>query len=154
MGQLGHYLGPSKRYWVILTNLIQTLLVIAATIIQYTTELKVTGTSAFVVLSMLAFSSGAQVAMARGLGITEITTAMATAAYVDLAADPKLLWRENRGRNRRVAFLASLTMGAFAGAFAHKAVNSAFGLVLSSGIKVGVMVAMGFNKRVEVRVFA
>lgn len=92
--------------------------------------------------------------MARGLGITEITTAMATAAYVDLVADPKLLVRQNRKRNRRIAFLVTLTLGAFAGAFAHRGVNSAFGLLLSSGIKVGVMVAMGFNRRVEVRVFA
>lgn len=92
--------------------------------------------------------------MARGLGITEITTAMATAAYVDLVADPKLLVRQNRKRNRRIAFLVTLTLGAFAGAFAHRRVNSAFGLLLSSGIKVGVMVAMGFNRRVEVRVFA
>lgn len=154
MGQLGHYLGSSRRLWILLTNLIQTFLVIAATVIQYTTPLHVTGTSAYIVLSALAYSSGAQVAMARGLGITEITTAMATAAYVDLVADPKLLWKENRGRNRRVAFLAALTAGAFAGAFAHRAVNSAFGLLLSSIIKVGVMIAMAFNKKVTPRVFA
>lgn len=154
MGQLGHYLGPTRRLWILLTNLLQTLLVITATIIQYATPLTVTGPSAWLVISTLAFSSGAQVAMARGLGITEITTAMATAAYVDLMADPKLLVKENRGRNRRLAFLLTLTLGAFVGAFAHKGVNSAFGLLLSSLIKVGVIVAMAFNKKVEVGVFA
>jgi hypothetical protein len=153
MGQLGHLIGPTRRAWILTTNLIQTLLVIAATVIQYTSPLHVSGASAYTVLSCLAFSSGAQVAMARGLGITEITTAMATAAYVDLVADPKLLWRENRGRNRRVAFLVALTAGAFAGAFAHRGVNSAFGLLLSSGIKVCVMIAMAFNKKVSSRVF-
>ncbi|RDI87897.1 Histone-lysine N-methyltransferase, H3 lysine-79 specific [Venturia inaequalis] len=153
MGQLGHYIGPTRRLWILLTNLLQTTLVIAATAIQYTTPLLPTGPAAWTVISSLAFSSGAQVAMARGLGITEITTAMATAAYVDLVADPKLLVRENRGRNRRVAFLVCLTVGSFVGAFAHRGVSSAFGLLLSCGIKVGVMVAMGFNRRVERGVF-
>ncbi|TID18969.1 Histone-lysine N-methyltransferase [Venturia nashicola] len=151
MGQLGHYLGPTRRLWILLTNLLQTILVIAATVIQYTTPLLTTGPAAWSVISTLAFSSGAQVAMARGLGITEITTAMATAAYVDLVADPKLLVRQNRGRNRRIAFLLVLTAGSFAGAFAHRGVNSAFGLLLSSLIKVGVMVAMAFNRKIERR---
>jgi hypothetical protein len=42
---------------------------------------------ALAVISLLAFSSGGQVAMARGLQVTEITTAMATAAYVDIFID-------------------------------------------------------------------
>lgn len=77
---------------------------------------------------------------------------MATAAYVDLVADPKLFERQNRGRNRRIAFLSCLTAGSFVGAFAHRGVNSAFGLLVSSLIKVGVMVAMAFNRKVERRV--
>lgn len=34
-----------------------------------------------IIIALLAFSSGGQVAMARALQMTEITTAMATAAY-------------------------------------------------------------------------
>jgi len=84
--------------------------------------------------------------MSRGLGMTEITTAMATAAYVDLVADPRLWDWENRGRNRRAAFLVALSAGAFAGAFGHKGINSAFGLLVSTVIKVVVMVGFAFNR--------
>jgi hypothetical protein len=103
------------------------------------------------VIALLAFSSGGQVAMARSLNITEITTAMATAAYVDLFIDQKLLKWRNRGRNRRALFLIMLFAGSFAGAFAYKTMGSPFVLLMSSVGKVVVLGAFFFNRPMEVR---
>ncbi|ATZ56056.1 hypothetical protein BCIN_12g05930 [Botrytis cinerea B05.10] len=148
LGQLGNHLGPRKRWWLILTSVFQTALVFAAAALQYSgpNPVEATGPTALAVLSLLAFSSGAQVAMARGLQITEITTAMATAAYVDVLIDEKLFVKRNRKRNRRIAFLFSLFIGSFAGAFAYKARGSAFALVVSGVGKAVVSISLVVNK--------
>lgn len=103
------------------------------------------GPYALAVLTLLAFSSGAQVAMARGLKITEITTAMATAAYVDIFIDKKIFERDNRKRNRRLAFLVILFSGSFAGAFMYKAKGSAFALLISAVGKLAVVASLLWN---------
>ncbi|KAL3417439.1 duf1275 domain protein [Phlyctema vagabunda] len=147
-GQLGNYVGPRKRWWLILTSVFQTALVFAAAGIQYSgpTPVEDTGPMALAVLSLLALSSGAQVAMARGLQITEITTAMATAAYVDVFIDENMFAKRNRKRNRRIAFLLSLFAGSFAGACAYKAYGSAFALIVSGVGKTIVLISLILNK--------
>lgn len=149
MGQIGNYFGCRKRLWLITTSLLQTLMVFGAAIIQYSLPLKQNGPTALGALTLLAFSSGGQVAMSRSLKITEITTAMATAAYVDVVVDPNLLKFHNRQRNRRVMFLVMLTAGCFAGAFAQRAVNSTFAIILSAVGKAIVTVAFLFNQRIR-----
>jgi uncharacterized membrane protein YoaK (UPF0700 family) len=147
-GQVGNYFGPRKRRWLIATSIIQTTLVFIAAGIQHAGPSPVPdkGPEALAVISLLAFSSGAQVAMARGLQITEITTAMATAAYVDIFIDEKMFEKRNRRRNRRIAFLLSLFAGSFAGAFAYKARGSAFALAVSGVGKALVTVSLIANK--------
>jgi hypothetical protein len=95
---------------------------------------------------MLAFSSSGQVAMSQFLKITEITTAMATAAYIDVVVDPGILRVRNRSRNRRAMFLVMLTAGCFAGAFAQRAVNSTFAILLCAVGKSIVTVLLLFNR--------
>lgn len=147
MGQLGNYFGVRKRLWLLTTSIVQTVMIYAAVVIRYTrVPVEREGPSALAVIFLLAFSSGAQVAMGRSLKITEITTAMATAAYVDVVVDPRLLALQNRTRNRRVGFLAMLTAGCFAGAFAQRAVNSTFSILLSAIGKTVVTVAFLFNR--------
>lgn len=94
----------------------------------------------------MAFSSGGQVAMARSLRITEITTAMATSAYADAVVDPRLLAFQNRRRDRRVMFVMMLTAGCFAGAFAQRCVNSMFTIILCGVGKTIVTLAFFFNR--------
>ena len=86
--------------------------------------------------------------MSRSLKITEITTAMATAAYVDVVVDPKLLAVRNRLRNRRVLFLVMLTVGCFAGAFAERAVNSSFALLWCAVGKAIVTGSLLWNRKI------
>ena len=148
-GQVGNAVGPRRRLWLMVSSLLQTAMVWAAVAIQYTVPVRKSGAASYVVLSLLAFSSAAQVAMARSLKITEITTAMATAAYVDLLIDPDLYRPKNRSRNRRAIFLVMLAGGSFAGAFANRAVDSAFALMIAAAVKTVAMIGLAFNKPMQ-----
>ena len=162
-GQLGHVVGARRRCWLILCNLLQTALVFAAAALQYvhrsprTGKLELDGVQApstLWAIGLLATAAGSQVVQARSLRVTEITTAMATAAWVDLMIDPALFAGRNRGRNRRVGFLGALVLGTLAGAFIFRRVGSPAALVVSAAGKVLVTVMYLFSpadkpKRVE-----
>jgi len=143
-GQLGHAIGPRKRWWLVLCNFVQSGLVLGAAAIQYRHGIHVQGPTALSVVGLLAFASGSQVVQSRSLAMTEISTAMATAAWVDLMIDKKLLAFDNRPRTRRVAFLASLILGAFAGAFIYREVGSATAIAVSGAGKLLVTVMFIF----------
>ncbi|KAL7913162.1 hypothetical protein GGI35DRAFT_442177 [Trichoderma velutinum] len=134
-GQLGHIIGPRKRWWLILCNLIQTCLVFAATAVQYRYGVEGSGPKALIVIALLAFAAGSQVVQSRSLAATEISTAMATAAWVDLMIDRKLFVVDNRPRTRRVAFLLALVAGGLIGALLYRTAGSAAALAVSGAGK-------------------
>ncbi|KAK4252272.1 hypothetical protein C7999DRAFT_26996 [Corynascus novoguineensis] len=156
-GQLGHIIGARRRYWLILCNLIQTCLVAAAAALQFAqhSPRNSGGTLAFDngppsastlwAIGLLACAAGSQVVQARALRVTEITTAMATAAWVDLVIDRELLARSNRGRNRRAGFLGALVLGTLAGAFVFRRVGSPAALAVSAAGKLLVTGMYLFN---------
>lgn len=163
-GQLSHLVGPRRRGWLVLCNLLQTLLALAAGLVQWH-QLKVggggggggmgagaskvppTGPESLVAIALLAFASGSQVVQSRSLRMTEISTAMATAAWVDLLIDPHLMViREpNRPRNRRLAFLVTLVAGSLVGAGIYRTAGSATAVFVSAGGKALVTVMYLFN---------
>jgi len=153
-GQLGHVIGARRRGWLILCNLIQTCLVFAAAALQYiyrsptTGELALDGAQApstLWAIGLLATAAGSQVVQSRALGMTEITTAMATAAWVDLMIDPSLFVLRNRSRNRRIGFLGTLVLGTLTGAFIFRRIGSPAALVVSGAGKLLVTVMFLFN---------
>lgn len=146
MGQIGNYVGPRRRLWLLISNIIQTALVYGAMMIQYWLPIQRDGPAAMAVIALLAFSSGGQVAMSRGLKVTEITTAMATAAYMDVVVDPKLLRLHNRCRNRRVLFVTMLAAGCFVGSFAKGEVSSTLPVLLCAIVKSAVSVGFLVNR--------
>lgn len=145
-GQLGNAFGVRQRRWLLISNFIQTALVCMAVALQFSYPVRTSDSVAATVLSVLAFSAGAQVAVARSISIPEITTAMVTSAYVDLFIDPLLMEMRNRPRNRRLLFLVSLVCGAFTGAFVSRTTSSAFALLISGVVKLVVTVAFLFNR--------
>ncbi|MCJ1232007.1 hypothetical protein MMC12_008688 [Toensbergia leucococca] len=149
MGQIGNQVGCRRRLWLIISSIIQTATAFAAAALQYHAGVALTGPATLGVIALLAFSSGAQVAMARSLKVAEITTAMATGTYVDLLVDPELFLRRNRPRNRRLLFLVSLLAGSFAGAFAYVKVGSAFALLMAAVGKLVVTLALVLNGEAE-----
>ncbi|KAK3695326.1 hypothetical protein B0T22DRAFT_102319 [Podospora appendiculata] len=148
-GQIGHIVGPRRRIYLVLCNLIQTLLVFVTAALQYREGIQLEGAYTLVSIGLLAFASGSQVVQSRSLRMTEITTAMATAAWVDLVIDPNLLTLKNRPRNRRVAFLAALILGTLVGAYIFKTLGSPAALVISGAGKLLVTVMYFFNSAEE-----
>ncbi|KAJ3495438.1 hypothetical protein NLG97_g3398 [Lecanicillium saksenae] len=152
-GQLSHIVGARKRWWLILCNLIQTMLVFGAAAVQYKYGVKDRGSSALAVIGLLASASGSQVVQSRSLAMTEISTAMATAAWVDLMIDQKLFVIKNRPRTRRVAFLAALIVGSLIGALIYREVGSATAIAVSGAGKLVVTLMYIFaNAEKEQRV--
>ena len=143
-GQLSHLTGPRKRWWLVLCNLIQSGLVFGAGAIQYQHGVQLQGSKALAVVGMLALASGSQVVQSRSLAMTEISTAMATAAWIDLLIDPKVLVIKNKSRTRRVAFLVALVLGAFVGAFIYRGAGSAAAITVSAAGKLLVTVMYAF----------
>ncbi|KAK4188558.1 hypothetical protein QBC35DRAFT_549293 [Podospora australis] len=148
-GQLGHIIGSRRRLWLIFCNFIQTCLVFAAAALQYTRGVELSGERTLIAIGLLASAAGSQVVQSRSLNMTEISTAMATAAWLDLVIDPDLFCLKNRPRNRRVAFLGSLILGTLAGAFIFKRVGSPAALAVSGAGKVLVTVMFFFNQGEE-----
>lgn len=134
-GQLGHLVAEHgrRRWWLILCNLLQTILVLVAASIQFRYGVELSGASALITIGLLAFASGSQVVQSRSLSMTEISTAMATAAWVDLMIDPHLFsgFKGNRGRNHRIAFLLALVLGGFIGAAIYRYAGSAIAILIS-----------------------
>lgn len=141
-GQLGNSFGRRRRVWQVAIGLAQVLMVVGSAVIQYVHGAEKTGACARGALALLAFASGSQVAGARAMRIPEITTAMATAAWVDLLIDEELFVKRNRSRNRRGLFLATLVVGSFVGAYTRKAIGSPNALIVSAAVKLVVVVAM------------
>lgn len=144
-GQLSHMFGPRKRWWLLVCNLIQTCFVFAAAAIQYRHGIEVQGPASLAVIGFLAAAAGSQVVQSRSLGITEISTAMATAAWVDLVIDEKLLALKNRSRTRRASFLVALIAGTFVGAAIYRAAGSATAIAVSGGGKLLVTILYVFT---------
>ena len=145
-GQLANLVGPCGRLWLITNHLIQTLLTFVAAIIHPVYSPSGNSPSSMGSLALLAFASGAQVASMRPFRIQEITTAMATAAWVDLVIDPRLLRLGNRSRNRRAGFLIALVLGSFAGAFMRTGIGSSNALFVAGAGKALVTVLLFLNR--------
>lgn len=146
LGQLGDLFGTKRRAWLLVTNMVQTALVFAAAALRKWVARSDVRPPAWSVISLLAFVSGGQVAMARTINVPEITTAMVTSAYIDILVDPKLFRLQNRPRSRRFFFVCSLLLGSFIGASAYRYVGPAFALVLAGVCKLIICIAFLFNR--------
>ncbi|CAK7262731.1 hypothetical protein SEPCBS57363_000192 [Sporothrix epigloea] len=145
-GQLSHIIGPRNRLWLIVCNFLQAGLVFGASAIQYIYGADLEGSHAVVALALLAFASGSQVVQSRSLAMTEISTAMATAAWVDLLIDPQLFAIKNRPRTRRLVFLLALAVGALLGASFRRTAGSAVAILVSAVGKLVVAFMYLFNE--------
>lgn len=136
IGQIGNLLGPRRRLWLLANNFLQTILVCTATALRWKYPTADGTPGSLVVLSLLAFASGSQIALARSVNVPEITTAMVTSAYIDLIIDPHMLAVKNHRRNRRFFFIVNLLLGSFVGAVAYRYVGASLSLLLSSICKI------------------
>ncbi len=144
-GQLSHIIGPRNRAWIVFCNFFQTGLVFIAAALQYIHGVHLDGSITVIIIGLLAFAAGSQVVLSRSLSMTEISTAMATAAWVDLLIDKRLLAVHNRPRTRRASFLTALVGGGFFGAYINREVGSETAILMSAVGKLVVTIMFLFN---------
>lgn len=128
-GQVSNFLAcKSTRCWLLSTNLLQTTLVLLATLIN-----------------LINRTPNNEI---RDVNSATIPTTQATAAYVDLFVDPNFFASitGNRSRNRRIAFLVTLCVGSFIGAPAYHYVSTAFTILLAGIVKVSVALLFFLNR--------
>lgn len=147
LGQLGYRMGRTRRSWLLFSNGLQTCLVFIAAALRKWVPTDIDDTPRYAVITLLAFASGGQVAMARTVDIPEITTAMVTSAYVDFVVDPLVLARSNRPRDRRGCFVLALLIGSFIGAALYREVEPAAALLLAGLIKSSVFFLLFCNRQ-------
>jgi uncharacterized membrane protein YoaK (UPF0700 family) len=145
-GQLGAIFGHRARAWQFGVGITQTIMLVGVAIVQHTHPIRERGLWTRIALALLAGQSGSQIAAARAWNIPEITTAMATAAWVDLARDDKLWHVRNRSRDRRILFFVLLVAGCLMGAFLRARIGSPNAIVVSLSFKALVHCAVLFAK--------
>ncbi|GAB7355448.1 hypothetical protein MBLNU459_g5954t1 [Dothideomycetes sp. NU459] len=92
-------------------------------------------------LALMALQSAGQIVMSRLLGYGEVTTVVLTSAYCDLVLDPEVLTaplKANSKRNRRIASVIMLVIGAIAGGYLTQDGDIALALWIAASIKVAV----------------
>ena len=136
----------SGRSWLIATNLLQTALIFGAAVLHAHTDNRPNEATDLIIIGLLAFAYGGQVAMARTVHVPEVTTAMVTSAYTDVFIDPQILKVNNGPRDRRLVFVCCLILGSFVGAISYVYVNPAFALYISALAKLLVCGALLFNR--------
>lgn len=145
-GQIGHFVGPRRRAWLVFCNFLQACMVFAAAGIQYKYGVELRGSRTIAVIALLAFSAGSQIVQSRSLKMIEISTAMATAAWVDVMVDKHMfILKGNRSQCRRIGFLVSLFVGALVGAAVYRMAGSAVALYVSAAGKLLVTLVYLFN---------
>ncbi|OZJ06395.1 hypothetical protein BZG36_00647 [Bifiguratus adelaidae] len=144
-GQLGHRIGTRKRWWLVSTHLVSSLILYVAGILIYTGLVNISASqNDLVFLTLTGVSYGIQAATVRPLNVPEIPTVVVTSAMVDLWSDKNLLKAHNVGRNRRVAFIAALFLGALSGAFLIKDADGHV-VILAASVKLAVALSFMLN---------
>lgn len=138
--------GLTRRSTLIVSFLLQALCICIAAILVQTDAVPETNATEKIVLvaiPFLAAQSGAQVATAKSLGFNELPTTVLTSTYNDLASDTKVLAWDNPKRDRRVASVVMMMLGAIAGAWLVKGTGT-FTTVLWLGAVAKVLLAFSW----------
>ncbi|KAL9032866.1 MAG: hypothetical protein Q9180_006262 [Flavoplaca navasiana] len=145
-GRVYAAVGLTRRSTLIASFLLQALCIaIAAMLVQTDAVPETDATDKIVLIAIpfLAAQAGAQVATAKSLGFSELPTTVLTSTYNDLASDIHLLAWDNPKRNRRVASVVLMMLGAIAGSWVDKGTGT-FTTVLWMGVAVKIILAFSW----------
>jgi uncharacterized membrane protein YoaK (UPF0700 family) len=109
-GVLGERLGSHRADLLFKSTFVKFALLLAATLCA------IFGVSPFTIIPILGISMGLQNAVARKLAITDITTTVLTMTLTGLMADSALVGGKNPRLMRRLSAVATMFIGALAGA--------------------------------------
>jgi hypothetical protein len=142
------YLGPLRRFTLIVSFAIQTALLLGAALLV---QGQVVSPSLddqipidwlqVLAISLIAFQAAGQIVASRFLGFAEIPTVVLTVLICDLFVDTKLYrrpWSSNPKRNRRLGALLSHFLGAMTAGGMAKETGIASGLWLAMTLKASI----------------
>lgn len=159
-GRVGIVLGHRKRWWLLLSTAFQALfLLIPAVLIERRiippgsaglNTLHYDATFDASPVSLLALSSGLQVAQARCSGVNEVPTAMLTSPMVDLLVHPDLFSsiihskdKNVISRNIRLAYLTLFLVGITVGATVHRFSGTAIVTFVAFALRLSTLAILG-----------
>jgi uncharacterized membrane protein YoaK (UPF0700 family) len=145
-GHLGHISRQRRRIWLLISNLFQAALVLAAAAIRYKVSRARTGPGALAILALLAFAESGQIANALNVSMPELNTTMVTGALIQLCTDKRIFRLRNPKRNRRLAFFASMLAGCFIGAAVLTCATPTWALVVVAAMKGALVITFFFNR--------
>lgn len=134
-GQLTHLIGDHRRWLMILSCFLQTMLLYIVAILLYTNTILPADDHSYVLVLLLAISFGWQISMARVLACPEIPTVVLTLTFVDCLMDSKVLKWRHPARDRRAIYVIFFVAGVIIGSFAYTRVNGQLPLILAAIIK-------------------
>lgn len=152
------YLGPLRRFTLIVSFAIQTALLLGAALLV---EEGVVSPSLdrqipidwlqVLAISLIAFQAAGQIVASRFLAFTEIPTVVLTVLICDLFVDTKLYrrpWSSNPKRNRRLGAVLSHFLGAMTAGGMAKETGLASGLWLAVALKACItLVWFGWRRK-------
>jgi len=142
--------GVRRRLWLLTSLTYQILTLVLSCILLSPSGpslFQIGGKHDWFILLLFANMSGSQVVMARQSSCQELPTAPMTSSFVDLVADPYLFvgWRHEKAgpRNRRLVYVVVMVIGALSGAVMHRYAGSWVVVLVTVGLKCGVMGMLG-----------
>ncbi|KAH8083736.1 hypothetical protein HD553DRAFT_51987 [Filobasidium floriforme] len=139
-GNIGHRVGHRTRWWLLLSNCLQNIILLGCLIPSFWLRDFMIGPHQWVMMMCFACSAGVQVAMARHVGCPEIPTAMLSSPLVDYITDPHLFrrWSDPRAsaRNRRTIYVFSIISGSFLGAALHRHAGKGWAIATAILVKL------------------
>ncbi|ORY83159.1 hypothetical protein BCR37DRAFT_379146 [Protomyces lactucae-debilis] len=148
-GQIANHIHPGHgraRWWILMSSFYQTATILITAGLLFGKAITTGRQWSWLVILLLASSSGSQVAMARQFSIPEIPTAMLTSPLVDLVTDPHLFSTSfhkahDNPRSRRVSYIVALVVGVFLGAGIHKHAGPEVVILIAGCMKLVILLS-------------
>ncbi len=115
-GRLATGLGAHRGRMLAAVTAVEALLVAASALVIGLAHDPGTGTTRFVLITLLSLSMGAQNAMARKLAVPDLTTTVLTLTITGISADSRIAGGGGSKAGRRLVSALSMFLGALAGA--------------------------------------
>ncbi|GKZ20307.1 hypothetical protein AbraIFM66951_004174 [Aspergillus brasiliensis] len=149
---VGRHLGPTRRGTLFGSFMVQVILiVIAVSLIQSGIIAQPSDVTSghhggklleLIPIGLLAFQSSGSINSTRSLGFNEIPSVVITSVYFDIASDKNILAVQNVKRNRRVAGVVALLIGAIVGGWLNR---SAGGMASTFWLAAGIKFLIGLG---------
>lgn len=141
--------GPKRRWVLIVSFATQLLMIVIAALVETFAPFEDSSIdwSIIIPLGIVAFQSSGQAVVSRALEFNSMTSVVLTSSYCDLFSDPGLFAgiTRNAERNRKVAAVALLLLGAVCGGlWAKSEIGMAGAMWTAVVVKAGIVVGWLF----------